>query len=216
MDSPGEKKGQRRGSCGHVMVGFDFHKKCAHCRDKGIGDDPCVKDKPCSMCDSFSDEQRELISTPSYRIRKERKARTLVSPKEVEVIAPVDSSASTEPTFAAPSQPANFVTAEQFSLMNDKWAEQFARFEALSRGNVFSTPKAAVNPSSAKAVLSDSPFIAPAARPTGPVERLLSNLGILNQRNLKTKSTRNLSKSLKNRLPWINRPLPWAPPVRRL
>ena len=171
MDSPGEKKGQRRGSCGHVMAGFDFHKKCARCRDKGIGDDPCVKDKPCNMCDSFSDEQRDLISTPSYRIRKERKAGTLVSPKEVEVIAPVDSSASTEPTFAAPSQPANFVTAEQFSLMNDKWAEQFARFEALlSRGSVFSTPKAAVNPSSAKAVLSDSPFIAPAARPTGPVE----------------------------------------------
>ena len=40
MDSPGEKKGQRRGSCGHVMAGFDFHKKCARCRDKGIGDDP--------------------------------------------------------------------------------------------------------------------------------------------------------------------------------
>ena len=100
MDSPGEKKGQRRGSCGHVMAGFDFHKKCARCRDKGIGDDPCVKDKHCSMCDSFSDEQRELISTPSYRIRKERKAGTLVSPKEVEVIAPVDSSASTEPTFS--------------------------------------------------------------------------------------------------------------------
>ena len=77
------------------------------------------------MCDSFSDEQRDLISTPSYRIRKERKAGILVSPKEVEVIAPVDSSA--EPTFAAPpqgmSQPSTFVTAEQFSLMNDKWAE---------------------------------------------------------------------------------------------
>ena len=72
------------------------------------------------MCDSFSDEQRELISTPSSRIRKDRKAGILVSPKEVEVIASVDSSA--EPTFAAPpqstSQPATFVTAEQFSLIN--------------------------------------------------------------------------------------------------
>ena len=44
MDSPGEKKGQRRGSCGHIMAAFDLHKKCARCRDKGIGDDPCVKD----------------------------------------------------------------------------------------------------------------------------------------------------------------------------
>ena len=95
----------------------------------------------------------------------------------MEVIAPIDSSDTAEPTFSAPppgpSQPStsNFVTAEQFSLMNDQWAEQFARFEALlSRGNVFSTPKTAVNPVSAKVVVSDSPFIAPAARPTGPVE----------------------------------------------
>ena len=173
MDSPGEKKVQRRGSCGHVMAAFDLHKKCARCRDKGIGDDPCVKDKQCSVCDSFSDEQRELISTP-YRIRKDRKAGILVSPKEVEVLAPVDSSATAEPTFSAPrqgpSQPStsSFVTAEQFSLMNDKWAEQFARFEALlSRGNVFSTRKAAVNPVSSKVIVSDSPFITPAHRSGG-------------------------------------------------
>ena len=172
MDSPGEKKGQRRGSCGHVMAAFDLHKKCASCRDKGIGDDSCVKDKQCSVCDSFSDEQRELISTP-YRIRKERKAGISVSPKEVEVIAPVDSSATAEPTFSAPPQSStsNFVTAEQFSLMNDKWTEHFARFEALlSRGNVFSTPKVAVNPVSSKVMVSDSPFIALAARSTSPVE----------------------------------------------
>ena len=135
------------------MAAFDLHKKC----DKGIGDDPCVKDKQCSVCDSFLDEQRELISTPSYRIRKECKAGILVSPKDVEVIAPIDSSDTAERTFSAPpqgpSQPSTsmFVTAEQFSLMNDKWAEQFARFEALlSRGNVFSTPKTTLNPVSSK------------------------------------------------------------------
>ena len=101
------------------MAAVDLHKKCARCRDKGIGDDPCVKDKQCSVCDLFSDEQRELVSTPSYRIRKEHKAGILVSPKEVEVIAPVASSA--EPP-QGPSQPSTstFVTAEQFSLMNDK------------------------------------------------------------------------------------------------
>ena len=34
----------------------------------------------------------------------------------------------------------------------------------------FSTPKTTVNPVSSKVVLSDSPFIAPAAQLTGPVE----------------------------------------------
>ena len=31
MSSPG----QRPGSCGHAMAGFDSHSKCARCRDKG-------------------------------------------------------------------------------------------------------------------------------------------------------------------------------------
>ena len=75
------------------------------------------------------------------------KAGTLVSPKEVTVIASVDPRDSAEPTFASssddPRPPStSFVTAEQFSAMNDRWAEQFARFEALlSRGNVFLPPK---------------------------------------------------------------------------
>ena len=34
MSSPS----QCRGSCGHMMAGFDTHKKCARCRDKGIRD----------------------------------------------------------------------------------------------------------------------------------------------------------------------------------
>ena len=217
MDSPGEKKGQRRGSCGHVMAAFDLHKKCARCRDKGIGDDPCVKDKQCSVCDSFSDEQKELISTPSYRIRKDRKAGILVSPKEVEVIASVDSSA--EPTFTAPpqstSQPATFVTAEQFSLMNDKWAEQFARVEALlSRGNVFSTPKMAVNPSSSKAVPSDSPFIAPAARPTGPVESPAVQEAVVKSGEDKPKKTKD--KKHKKSVKIADKPVPLDKPVPAL
>ena len=202
MDSPVDKKGQRRGLCGHIMAAFDLHKKCARCRDKGIGDDPCVKDKQCSVCDSFSDEQRELICTPSYRIRKERKAGILVSPKEVEVIAPIYSSDATEPTFSAPpqvsSQPSisNFVTAEQFSLMNDKWAEQFARFEALlSRGNVFSTPESTVNPISAKMVVSDSPFIAPAARPTGLVETPAVQEAVTKVKKPKDKKQKKTAKS---------------------
>ena len=103
MASPGEFKGQRRGACGHVMAAFDLHERCARCRDKKLGDDPCVKDKPCSLCDSLSESQKETLSTPSYRIRKERKAGLLVSPKEVTVIAPVEelSSATAPATSSA-------------------------------------------------------------------------------------------------------------------
>ena len=48
---------------------------------------------------------------------------------------------------------------------------QFARFEALlSWGNVFSTPKTEVKPIPSHTVVSDTPFIAPSARLTHPVE----------------------------------------------
>ena len=99
MASPGDKKGQRRGSCGHVMATFDLHDKCARCHDKLIGEDGCVKDKPCKICDGFSVSQKDMLSMPSYKIRNERTAGILVSPKEVKVLQPVDN----EPTFQSPS-----------------------------------------------------------------------------------------------------------------
>ena len=70
MSSPG----QRRGSCGHAMAGFDSHSKCARCRDKGLGDDPCVQKKECTICRGFNPEQIQQLSTPTYKDRKDKKA----------------------------------------------------------------------------------------------------------------------------------------------
>ena len=172
------------------MANFDLHDKCARCREKFIGEDDCVLKKPCKICDGFSESQRELLSTPTYRIRKDKKAGLLVSPKEVTVLSTVDS----EPTFQSPSgamaqvpaqppvdppsvassssQQSSYVTAEQFSAMSDRWAEQFARMEVLlSRGNIFSsTPVSAVKPIDTQCLISTTPFVPPATRPAGPVE----------------------------------------------
>ena len=189
MASPGDKKGQRRGSCGHVMALFDLHEKCVRCREKLIGEDNCVKDKPCKICDGFTPAQKEMLSTPSYKIRRDKKAGLLVSPKEVTVLQPVEGM-DNEPTFQSPSgqqaqssvnppatppsssqQPATFVTSDQLAAIADKWSEQFARMEALlSRGNVFSTPVSSVKPVDTQNLISDNPFLAPATRPTGPVK----------------------------------------------
>ena len=148
-----------------------------------MGDDLCVKGQNCVICGGFSDSQREILSTPSYKIRKDKRTGTLVSPKDVTVISSVDlkEQASSHPTAHPPaqapapstsSQPVSYVTSAQFEEMNDKWAEHFARFEALlSRGNVFSTPKSSA-PVSSHPVLSDQPFLNSSARPTGPVVNL--------------------------------------------
>ena len=147
-------------------------------------------DRPCPICDAFSASQKELLAMPSYRIRKDKKAGLLVSPKDMTIISFVD----TEPTFQSPSCPSvqssaqlpssipatmasfssaqasGFVTSDQFMAMSDKWAEQFAHMEALlSRGNIFSTPVSTVKPVDSQQLISETPFMPPATHPTGPV-----------------------------------------------
>ena len=183
MASPGNKKGQRRGLCGHIMASFDLHKRCARCHDKKMGDDDCVENRPCAICDGFTDIQKEMLSTPTYKLRKEIKSGLLVSPEDVTILATVEDK---EPIFhstATPPPPSStsaqnqwetsssaFVTSAQFKEISGQWSEQFARFEALLSGeNVFSTQKTDVKPIPSYMVVSDTPFITPSARLTGPV-----------------------------------------------
>ena len=182
MASPG----QRRGSCGHVMAGFDLHKKCARCRDKKVGDDPCVKGQDCELCDALSDSQKGMLATPQYQIRKDKKAGILISPSKVTVVGPVEEQDEIEMspdaahaqgrivTGAFPvsdqTSTGDFVSRQDFELLNNQLEEKFARFEALlTRTNIFSTPKMPV--STSQAPISDTPFINPSPDPraTGPV-----------------------------------------------
>ena len=57
--------GQKRGACRHVMALFNNHKKCARCRDKGVGEDPCVKKLECQNA------QVQQLATLTYKSRKE-------------------------------------------------------------------------------------------------------------------------------------------------
>ena len=185
MASPG----QRRGNCGHIMAGFNGHKKCARCREKKLGDDPCVKDLVCSICNAFSDQQRSMLSTPQYKIRKDKKSGLLVSPSKVTVVGvanqedlggeqddeeldsvPVLASGSGEPQFAISHHtPEDFVSKRDFDTLSNQLEEKFARFEALlSRTNIFSTPKAPV--SAVSITTSEQPFFNPSEPgATGPV-----------------------------------------------
>ena len=86
MASPG----QRRGVCRHMMAGFDQHQRCARCRDKKLGSDRCVEGKQCYICDHLTDQQRSMLSTPQYQIRKNKKSGLLVSPSKVTVVGVVD------------------------------------------------------------------------------------------------------------------------------
>ena len=91
-----------------------------------------------------------------------------MSPKDVTVLSSVDD----EPTFQSPSGvSAQPVASPPSMAMSDKWAEQFARMEALLlRGNIFSIPVSAVKPIDTPPLVSKTLFVPPATRPTSPVE----------------------------------------------
>ena len=100
MSSPSQK----HGSCGHIMASFDSHCFCAHYREKGKGSDPCVTKKDCNSCNILSEEQRLQLSTPSYRLKKEKRdlkkssdtpkqdssSSSLIDPSSVTVVGAVD------------------------------------------------------------------------------------------------------------------------------
>ena len=48
------------------MAGFDNHRKCACCRDKGVGDNACVKKQECKICQAFTPAQLKQLSTLTY------------------------------------------------------------------------------------------------------------------------------------------------------
>ena len=88
MSSPS----QRRGGCGHMIAGFDLHSVCARCHDKKKGSDPCIETPPaaCSHCDALSSEQKAQLSTPSYKLKKERKeAKSSTPAKAVDTLSPI-------------------------------------------------------------------------------------------------------------------------------
>ena len=89
MASPG----QRKGACGHIMASFDRHSRCARCRDKSLGEDPCVLKLPCEYCEVLTPEQVIQLATPTYKLRKEKSKSkdTLIDPSTVTVVAQVES-----------------------------------------------------------------------------------------------------------------------------
>ena len=177
MSSPGQK----RGSCGHVMAIFDNHKKCAHCREKGVGDNLCVKKQDCQICKAFMPSQIIQLATPTYKARKERREQkkseassdatpTLVDTSNVTLLGWVctDKPSSVECTpkqkkkhsdgspRSSKHKHGNKPTSDDLKSLDDKWSERFSRLEAMLNNQSFAVPVRPV--STASVVPREHPF----------------------------------------------------------
>ena len=127
------------------MAVFNIHKKCARCREKGVGDDPCVKKLDCKICKAFTSAQVPQLATPTYKSRKERGEQkksevssvappTLVDPSEVTLLGRVstDKPSSVEPTTkkkrsdgspkSSKQRQSSKPTSDDLKSLDDKWS----------------------------------------------------------------------------------------------
>ena len=163
------------------MALFDNHKKCAHHREKGVGDDPCVKKQDCQICKAFTPSQILQLATPTYKARKERGEQkkseassdatpTLVDPSDVTLLGRV-STDKPSPVESTPKQKkkrsdasprsskrkhSSKPTSDDLKSLDDKWSERFSRLEAMLLNQSFAVPVRPV--STASVVTREHPF----------------------------------------------------------
>ena len=166
------------------MAGFDSHSKCVCCRDKGLGDDPCVQKKECDICRGFTPEQILQLATPTNRDRKDKKATTtsstptLVDPAHVSVLGKVEKvkavqstpttkktkrSESPKPSASKKKSSSSRPSAEDLKQLDDKWAERFSRLEAMLLAKTFTVPVEPVVKPASDVTTSQKPFFYPGA-----------------------------------------------------
>ena len=131
------------------------------------------------ICDKLTDQQRSMLSTPQYQIRKNKKSGLLVSPSKVTVVGVMDQdNVELEEDVPAHSSTGfgqqeiftvSHHSVDEFDLLSNQLEEKFARFEALlTCTNIFSTPKVSV--STITVPVSEQPFFNPSdPRATGSV-----------------------------------------------
>ena len=168
-----------KGACGHIMASFDRHSRCARCRDKSLGEDPCVLKLPCEYCEVLTPEQVIQLATPTYKLRKEKSKGkdTFIDPSTVTVVAQVESQDS-EPSVPPLNTSVDLTLPQpnfrkELQEMDEKWAVRMARLEALltigprpSSQPSFSPVKAPVAHKPPAGVLSSNPFLPPSV-PSG-------------------------------------------------
>ena len=144
------------------MANFDQHSYCACCREKNKDKDSCVEKKDtttCKFCLALTPEQLAQISTPSYKLKKEkreaRKSETATPTKEmpelvdhasVSVIGVVgqQETSKSSPTQQVPpekkakkeklpskAKKSSDSTDTKIANLDSKWSERFNRLEAL-------------------------------------------------------------------------------------
>ena len=150
MASPGQKLG----TCGHLMAGFDKHVHCTRSTDKTKGTDPCVNKEDLPNCDILTSEavtvhaflpkeknvKTVMADKPTTSEKSEDASDTLVDPSLVSVIgvATTDKKAVKSPERASSREkskkkhsPKKSSTDVKLEAFDQKSFDPFSHLEAF-------------------------------------------------------------------------------------
>ena len=190
------------------MVSFDKHSRCARCRDKGHGEDPCVKNLAYKFRDLLTPDQLLQLSTTTYKICKEKQKskEVLVDPSTVTVVSQADQEGTDRPSanssveFALPAPSFR----KELQDLDEKWSVRMARLEALltmgqcppSQQPSFSPVKVPVTHQAPAGALYQTPFMQSSV-PSGQADPASGPDGT----QTAAESSRNMSSPLENLYP---------------
>ena len=141
------KKGNKQApGCRHFMSDWDSHNYCPSCRDKGKGDDVCVKEKPedCYIYLQFSSEQLKKLK--ARKIQRKAKENNNIS-KELEDSLLGTDSVSSETSGSNIQSSTSNSSSDPLQLILAKLESMQGRISSLERSatNVKSTTTSAVS-----------------------------------------------------------------------
>ena len=141
------KKGNKQApGCRHFMSDWDSHNYCPSCRDKGKGDDVCVKEKPedCYICLQFSSEQLKKLK--ARKIQRKAKENNSIFKELEDSLLGTDSVSSETSTSNIQSSSSNS-SSDPLQLILAKLESMQGRISSLENSavNTKSTTNSAVS-----------------------------------------------------------------------
>ena len=131
-----------------LAAGFDQHSHCAR-RHKGQGSDPYVMKQECTFCNVLTTDQKAQLATPSYKLKKDKKAdkkdsgnysSSLIDPDHVSVLGGCERESPEKVVKEKQNTRNPLPSSPLLKALNAKWSDRFSQIEVMLVAKILEKP----------------------------------------------------------------------------